>query len=494
MPTSTSGELLTASRSRVGAAIFAVGVVIAAVVCGFVASRSSSVSPTLLVGLVGTLVLVGATAMAEVSMRGLLVGVVVGGHLVIGALVVRGALPTSTSLVLDAPMLVVLAISLSTSRQAWSPSLILASLFIGLVAVQCLNTDVPSISYALQGARPLALPAVVIIAVSRLSLGRRDLMFISGMAAAGWLVNIEFAMRQWLVGFTSTELAFIENSRSTFRVGSAIRLLGTMQSNQDFAFIAAVAIPLIAVLLLHMRGRSRRISVGILFALSVAVLFGSLVRSGLVGGVVGAIVATGLSATTRVSRRSLVVGGAIIVTFFWIIATVGPGVILPANQAQTVEARVASIFSPSEDHSVNARVQETWPAAFRVIEQHPLGAGPGSAGPLSQSAPNSPFGAVVPDDGYLLIAVQLGIPGLVLFVGMLVVIGLELLEAARQGVVIAAAALGSVVALMVGMATSSFWDLTSPAVLFAVIVGLGLRAGQVARKSQDISDHGMATS
>ena len=38
----------------------------------------------------------------------------------------------------------------------------------------------------------------------------------------------------------------------------------------------------------------------------------------------------------------------------------------------------------------------------------------------------APFGPMVPDNGYLLIAIQLGIPGLLLFVALLAAIGREL--------------------------------------------------------------------
>ena len=471
-------DLLARYRPKVLAVSAVVGVVAAAITCGFIATQSSLVSPALLAGLVCVLALACFALSAGIRIRGLLVGVIVGGHLLIGAFVARGVLPSSATLLLDVLALGVLVTALWTSRQRWSLSLTLLVAFVALAALQCLNADIPSISYGLRGARLLVLPAIVIIAITRLDLGRRDLIFIAGIALVGWLVNVEFALRQMFVGFTPAEIAFVENNESTFRVGSAIRLIGAMRSNQDFAFLAAVTVPLIAVLLLHMRSRLGRISVGVLFVASITVLFGSLVRSGLVGGVIGALVAVGLSATTRISRRRLMLGGAIAVTLISLLVVIGPATILPADQAQTIEDRVASVFSPGSDYSVNARVRETWPAAFRLGVHHPLGAGSGSAGPVSQSSGSAPFGAVVPDNGYLLIFVQLGFTGLALFLAMLITIGRKLFLAARRGVVLAAAALGSLVALMLGMAASSFWDLTSPGVLFAVIIGLGLRAAQ----------------
>lgn len=471
-------------RSKVQAVGASALVPLIAIACGFVVSRTSLISPALLLGVVVIGALICVALLVGVQVRGLAVGVVVGGQLLIGAFIARGLLPASATLLLDAIAVFVLVVSLWTTHESWCLSLTLMLVYIGFVLVQCFNSDLPSISYGLRGARLLVLPAVLMIALARLELSRRDLILIVGIATVGWIVNVEFALRQMFVGFTSAELALVEHNESTFRVGSAIRLIGAMRSNQDFAFLAAVVVPLIAVLLLHMRTRFSRLIVGIIFAASLLVLFGSLVRSGLAGGVIGALVATTLSVTTRTSRRRLAVGAAIIAAFFVLVVAAGPSVILPAEQAKTIGDRVSSVFSPGSDHSVNARVSETWPAAYSLASQHPLGGGSGSAGPVSQSSGGAPFGAVVPDNGYLLILVQLGFAGLALFFAMLIAIGLELFRAARQGVTMAAAALGSLIALMVGMITSSFWDLTSPAVLFAVIIGLGLRAGRVAEGQQ----------
>lgn len=417
-----------------------------------------------------------AVAALRLSLAGGALVVLVGGHLVSGQLYVLGILPQSFSALLDGLVVALFAAGLLGRRRRPSTVTWLLLAYLGLVAVQLLNPLVPGLGFGILGARQLALVVLVVLAVRDAPLGPRDVSFALWALALGWGANVVLAGRQWLGAFSGAELRWIQDLGSTYLVGDQVRLLGAMQSNQDFAFLAAVALPAVAVAAFRAPAGGRRLALGVLLAASAAVLFGSLVRSGLVGGVAGATVGLALAAGTLEERRRLLAGGVAAAALLWAAAGIAPGVLLPENKADTLTQRVTSIFSPGSDFAFSARRQETWPFALEQIAAHPLGAGPGAAGPLTQARPDeAPLGRVVPDSGYLLIAVQLGIAGAVLFVVVLLALLGELARRARSGSALAAAAAGALAATMVAMLAGSYWSLIAPGTALAVLCGLALR-------------------
>jgi O-antigen ligase len=109
----------------------------------------------------------------------------------------------------------------------------------------------------------------------------------------------------------------------------------------------------------------------------------------------------------------------------------------------------------------------------------------------------APLGRVVTDSGYLQVAVQLGLPGLFLFIAMLLSMARDLVWRASAGSPLAAGALGALVALMIAMLGGGYWGLTAPASIFAVVVGLALReappspaAGEAPRRAHALSPQG----
>lgn len=406
------------------------------------------------------------------------VGLVAIGHLVSGQLYVVGALPGGFAVVLDV-MTVALFLGLAVrARPRARATHVLAVAFVGVSALEALNPMIGSLHFGLYGVRLLALPLLLMLAVKEADLSPREVRFLLGLMAIGWSVSVAVAARQWLTSFSGAELAWIQRLGSTYLVGDEIRLMGAAQSNQDFGFFAAIAFPVVSVLALGARTPRHRALLGALAVASLAVLFGSLVRSSLLGGVVGAVAAAAAAGISMRDRKRLLALGAALVVVVWAAATVLPAALLPAGKAQTLQRRVGSIFSPQGDHAVNARRTGTWPRALAAIEAHPLGAGAGAAGPLSQAHPaESPLGALAPDNGYLLVAVQLGIPGLLLFAALLGQMGRDLRRGARAGSRLAAAGFGALAALSVAMLLGGYWSLLAPASLFAIVVGLGLREG-----------------
>src|SRR6185312_16818680 len=198
--------------------------------------------------------------------------------------------------------------------------------------------------------------------------------------------------------------------------------------------------------------------------------------SGLVAGMLGTFAAAAAIARDPVMRRRIVVSALAVVLVAYLAVTVVAGRALSQDQSQTLGTRVTSIFSPGQDYAFQQRQTRVWPQALHAIEAHPLGVGAGAAGPLSQARDDAPLGPLVPDDGYLLVAVDLGLPGLALFVTALGLMLVELWRRARLGALAAVAAFGALVALCVAMFTGNFVSLISPSCAWAVLMGLGLRA------------------
>lgn len=412
------------------------------------------------------------------SLRGAGIALALAGHLFAGPLYIQGRAPGWLPLLLDLGVLTGFGLLAFEARTPGRPWRVAVLALVALILAQAFNPLLPSFGYGVTGARSIAIPLLLLVAVGSGHLTRRDERVLIAIGVAGWTLNVVLASRQWLVGFTGAELTWIHSTRSTYLVGDQIRLLGATRSNQDFAFLVAIAFPAVVACALA-RGASWRWRSGfVLLALAtVAVLFGSLVRSGLVAGSLGAVGAA-LALARDPSARSRVVAGVVaLVLVVSFVGSVGAGLVLNEHKAHTLQTRVASIFTPGQDYAFQQRQTQVWPHALREIAAHPLGAGAGSAGPLSQARDDAPLGPLVPDDGYLLIAVQYGIPGLALFVLVLALIAAELWRRARHGALAAAAAFGAVLALCVAMVTGNFVSLISPTCAWAVLLGLGLRSG-----------------
>ncbi|HEV7481964.1 MAG TPA: O-antigen ligase family protein [Solirubrobacterales bacterium] len=416
-------------------------------------------------------------AIVDVSPRGWAIALALAGHLLAGPLYVRGIVSGSFAGLLDLLILVAFGLLAFEARSRPRPWRVAVLALAALVMIQAFNPMLPSLSYGLTGARPIVVPLLLLVAVGSGRLNRNDERLVIAVGLLGWAFNVFFAGRQLLVGFTPTEVAWIQSTHATYLVGEQIRLLGATRSNQDFAFLVAIAFPAVCACALA-RGKrlSWRLGFSLLTLATLAVLVGSLVRSGLVAGVIGALGVATVMARNRLARRRLLGAGLGLALIVWLVAGFGLGLVLPHKEAETVSARVVSVFEPGQDYAFQQRQTVVWPHVVHEIGAHPLGAGAGSAGPLSQTREDAPLGSLVPDNGYLLMAVQFGLPGLALFVLALALLAVELWRRASRGALAAAAAFGAVVALCVAMVTGNFVSLVSPSCAWAVLVGLGLRA------------------
>lgn len=444
----------------------------AAALVGWIAVNRPGFAVAIMAVVIGLAVL----SLAHISTGAGVLGFVVFSQLVVGQLYITGQLPETLTVVSDAITVVLFAVAVMQPTKSARAAHSVVLVFLALVAVHAVNPQLPSLDFGLRGARLLAMSMLILIIAKQIPLTERDRKFVLGALAAGWIVNLLIGYRQWILDFTPAELAWIEDADATYAVDQQIRLMGAMQSNQDFGLLAALMMAPVAVAAFAARRTAWRYAGAALLCLGAAILFGTLLRSALVGGVLGAVAAVAAVTVTSHDRNRVAVIGALVTLGLWAFATIGSQTFLKAEQSSTVQSRTTSIFAPTQDASFQQRQTQVWPKALRVIREHPLGGGAGSAGAISQQQPTvAPFGRLVPDNGYLYITVQTGVVGLGVFLGMLFLLLATSWRRARGGNRYAAAGVGAIIAMMLSMIAGSYWGLIAPAVIFGLIVGLGLR-------------------
>ncbi len=417
-------------------------------------------------------------------------------YLAAGPAIVAGVLPASVAQLgtfsgLAAAVLVVVQ-RLYAERTAADPAVRFPEItwglgvFVVLVCVGVANPALPSLGYGISGARPLITPLVVLLAARHARLSHRDVQLILLAVAAGWGVNLLFAFRQSFVGFTAAENAFLRSGVSTFLVGDDARLLGAMRTNQDFGVTTAIAFPLLLAFSLLSRGSRRWVQL-LLWAATAAtayVMAASLLRSTMVGGVLAASLVLVLASSSPLGRRRVGILVAVVVATIAAMGLASAG-IDTSGDGRTAAAvrRITTIFDLGGDKAFQARATTTWPIALDVLGSHPLGAGPGAAGPVSQQRTDAPFGTLTPDNGYLLVALQVGIPGLVLFVWFAFGTVARLMRQGRCGDPLVLGVGGSLFAVLVAMVTGGIWGLVGPVSVLCLLIGLASRPDRLASVS-----------
>lgn len=295
------------------------------------------------------------------------------------------------------------------------------------------------------------------------------------------VANIALGLRQALFGLTPQETQSAIDGVSTYKVGDQIRLMGAFQSNQDMGLFLACMAPAFLVLALTTLGKSRKWFY-ILSALLYVVNFLSLTRTSLIAGV-----SVGLVALLIWGKGEVVLRVLRNVLFACAALALGALVLAALNvpRVQAAVDRALTLTDLSSDGSFNSRQNATLPIAFRAFTDNLLGLGVGSAGPVSQQFPTiAPYGYLIADNGYLNIAIQLGIIGILVFIWFLVA---SVLVLGRRGAPYPNAAAAAVLALCIAMLTAGYWSLLAPICLIAAFVGLGFSDHTARRVSAELS-------
>jgi hypothetical protein len=433
----------------------------------------------------GSAAVVTSVARAHrVTGPGGLLAAVIGFDLVSGAFQARGVLPSSAAILVRVGIGLAFLLTLrqvvgaKPGRQRLGPIHVGALVLLLLACLEVLNPVAPSLSYALVGFQALAIPLLLLFVAAFARLTRRDLELLAGMVAVGWTISVALAMRQAFKGFTGGELDLLQQNLSTFRVGSENRLLGAATSNQDFGAFAALLVPAILAVAIGARQHPgfRRVAAALLGP-SVFVLWSSLLRSALVGGIVGALIVLVLGAFSsqgrRTVRRALLISGILVTGGLLTVSTVS----ISNERVQASFARAGTIVNSGADQAFQDRTTTVWPQIVAIVSANPLGAGPGSVGAVSLKRPSeAPFGPLVTDNGYLFMTVQLGIGGGALFVVWILVTLVVLGEGAVDGRLAAHMATGALAAIAIAMLAGGYWGLVGPTSLLCVLIGLGARS------------------
>lgn len=351
-----------------------------------------------------------------------------------------------------------------------------AAAFVVIATVLSIPSIGASLEFGLRGWIALTSPIFIACAVAGVLGPNQNVVDEKRARISRWLffvvigaavANVLVAGRQALFGLTATEVASAASAGSTFDVGGEIRLMGTFTTNQDFGVFAACAAPAILVYCLRSKDRRRTWLALLSLALYVVVLL-SLTRTALVASVLVGVIAFLALGNGSLLRR-LVQSGAVILVGA---ALFTASTLIAIPRVQAAIARAATLLSLTGDDSFQARGGRTLPRAIAIFQQNPFGAGSGSAGPVSaQFISLAPYGKVTTDNGYLMVGIQVGFPGVLAFVAMLVLLAVYL-GRSRSGYSNAGAA--AIFALLTAMILAGYWSLIAPMAITATIVGLAI--------------------
>jgi hypothetical protein len=322
----------------------------------------------------------------------------------------------------------------------------------------------------------LFFPALFLLG-RRIAEDRRSLSILVCGVGVGVVATLAYGVKQFLYGYTPAELALANvETHSVFYEGVP-RLSATLPTNQDFAAFLIIALPAAMAYACIRQGRSGRLaSIAILFCASGLAVLG-MVRSAAIAAAVGSLVVLAIASRER-QRRVIVVLVSLLVCAFavqTVLAHTGP-------RGSAVRSRLGTLTKLASDPAVNARIHTVWPKVAHAIEQKPLGHGIATTGGPAIKLQGAQS-AVIPDNGYLTIGYEVGIPGVLLYVGFLLASGVAAKRATRTRsnpleCATALAACGVVASVLVAMVGASYVQLPTLQVLLFPLLGIAARLSE----------------
>ncbi len=287
------------------------------------------------------------------------------------------------------------------------------ALLVGYVAVSAIQVLVaPSIAVGLKAFHSAAwfvlAFAVVALAAWRLETYER---IARGIVVVAALVG-GYAVLRYAIGPAEVERVLaIQSAPVNTLIGGKLRLFGSFLSGHQLAAWCGVAIPFLAVVASSSRGRWRLLAAAAA-VLCVVALFGTEVRAGLVGAIIG-MFALGLRSVAR-SVPGVRLGTVVAATFALLAVGATAFVLIIPNQPDS-RHRYTAVIAPGTDPAYRERT-EKWSRLIADIERHPFGHGLGTAGGIQQkSGATITLGSEPIDNSYLYIAYQQGVWVAVLF-------------------------------------------------------------------------------
>lgn len=396
------------------------------------------------------------------------------------------ALPSLAPLVENGPNAAVVLVALITFTQMRSENLVSTPLvkWFELFMLICVGSWIVTFwqypALATYGIRAVVFGLLASFMLQRSYLPFSALSFLKNVVLLVILLNCLVALRQAIFGLSGTELDTLVNAGSSYQVGETTRLLGMMSTGQDLSVLTGAGVVWTLVAISRQGFRNAGI-LTILVALSSSIAtFLILQRSAILGIACGVVVVT-----LPLARNAVLNGGKLKKSSFLILGTIlvggiiAFGIFIPDRMSIAVD-RFQSLFGLGNDYSFNQRQETTLPVSLDLVRSNPFGYGIGASGPVgSQQAPVGPLanfdlGGLIADNGYIFMALQLGLLGAFVFLAMLV-------QWIRYGSFFVRTgshflAGSGVVGFLCGiMLSGTFWALTSPILIVLVLASIPLR-------------------
>ncbi|WP_181037539.1 O-antigen ligase family protein [Arthrobacter sp. ZGTC412] len=385
------------------------------------------------------------------------------------------------SLLPDVCVAVILAVVIFSRRRkggtktlAWG----VAWLFIGWVAV----ASVPSIAampeQAVYGLRAMLWGLVIAMTMQTMDLSEWSRNFIRRVLLFVLLANMLLALFQAVVGLSAVELQGLMEAGASYQVESQTRLLGFQATGQELSMLAGSAFVWSCATMVSRGFRLAGPLIWFLCLTSAVVTLVVLQRSALIGALVAmAILVFSINSGSLRGRRAAATRRFGAVAGASMLSIVALAVLAP-ERVDLALARFQSLFGLSSDYSFNVRQDTTLPVALKLIAEQPLGYGLGASGPVAAkfvpSGPlaDYPLGGIAADNGYLFVALQIGVPGLVLFFLLLVTWGFSgtFFDTVPHERLAPRSVICFLAAIMV---SGSFWGLTGSMALVVALASIG---------------------
>lgn len=342
--------------------------------------------------------------------------------------------------------------------------------------------SIPSIAaltwQGVYGLRTMAWGLVIAVLMQTMVLSLKTRNYIRVLLLIVLLANMLVALVQSVVGLSAAELQGLIEAGASYQVESQTRLLGLQATGQEMSMLAGSAFVWACATIVSRGFRNAGVLVWLLGLSSAVVTLVVLQRSALIGALVAlgilviSIGAGSLKARRAASSRRLAtVGGASMLAIV-VLAVLAP------ERVDLALARFQTLFGLSSDYSFSVRQETTLPVALRLLADQPFGYGLGASGPVAAKfAPSGPLaeyplGGIAADNGYIFVALQIGILGAILFVLMLVLWAWRgsFIDLTPQDRLAPRAVVCFLAAIMI---SGSFWGLTGPMAMVTMLASLG---------------------
>ena len=353
-----------------------------------------------------------------------------------------------------------------------------AWLFILCAAVVSVPSVLSMGSQGMYGLRAMIWGLVIAMLVQNMPLPSRMMKHIRLAVLGVLMANMLVALWQAVFGLSATELRELAEAGASYQVETQTRLLGLQATGQELSMLAGSAFVWACATIVMKGFREAGPLVWILGLTSAVVTLVVLQRSALIGALVAlAVLALSLGSWRFAGRRGRVARRLLVVAGVSMLSVVGLAALAPERVDVALE-RFQSLFGLSSDYSFNVRQDTTLPVALRLIGEAPLGYGLGASGPVAAKflpqGPLSdyPLGGIAADNGYLFVALQLGIPGLAVFTLLLFIWATcgSFLKVSPQDKLSSRVVICFLAAIML---SGSFWGLTGAMAVIAVLASVG---------------------